>query len=417
MNILYIHQSFPGQYQNIVKHLENDSNIRQIALGAHPTSANLGENIQYFLYQMNRGNTPNIHPLALETESKVIRGEACANAALSLKEQGFKPDLICAHPGWGESLFLKSIWPNTPILLYQEFYYQLKGFDLNFDPETQPPHNLEKEAKAILKNNCLLTSLEQSSWNVCPTNFQRSSFPTHWQQYISTIHDGIDEQQARPDSNIGQLKLPSGDYIQQEDTIVTFVNRTLEPYRGYHTFVRAIPEIQNLCPEAKIVIVGETKGVSYGAPCPKGEWKDHFLEEIDGKYDPSGVYFTGKLEYKDFLHLLKLSNAHAYLTYPFVLSWSLLEAMSTECAIVGSKTAPVQELITHGNNGLLVDFFDHQGLAESIAELLKNRNLAKTLGRNARKTVLKDYTLKQCVSRHLALMNLVASGALSRYQH
>ena len=414
MNILYIHQGFPGQYQHIVKTLGERDNIRQIALGTQPSNIDLGNDAQYFLYQLKRGNTDNIHPLALEFESKAIRGEACANAALQLKNNGFTPDLICAHPGWGESLFLRAIWPNSPILLYQEFYYQCEGFDLNFDPEIQPPHNLEATQKSILKNSCVLTSLEDSDWNVCPTQFQRSSFPAHWQKSISTIHDGIDTTRAKPNNKAKPFALPDGSIIQPGDKLVTFVNRTLEPYRGYHTFIRAIPELQRLCPEAKIVLVGDTKGVSYGSACPDGEWKDHFLKEIEGQYNQANVYFAGNLPYQDYLHLLQLSQAHVYLTYPFVLSWSLMEAMSTQCAIVGSNTAPVQEVITHGKNGLLVDFFDHHAVAEAVSELLNNRELAETLGKQARATILKDYSLEQCVPRHLALMNMVACGALSR---
>lgn len=414
MNILYIHQTFPGQYKHIVQRLGESKSIRQIALGARQSDIDLGKSAQYFLYPIQRGNTDNIHPLALETESKVIRAEACAQTALKLKEQGFTPDLICAHPGWGESLLLKAIWPQCPILHYQEYYYPLKGYDLNFDPENQPGDSLEKKSQVILKNNTVLLALEDSDWNVCPTKFQCGSFPQHWQQSISVIHDGIDTKIACPNPSAKSLQLPNGTELNQNTPIITFVNRTLEPYRGCHTFIRAIPELQRLCPKAEIVIVGETQGVSYGSVCPNGEWKDQFLKEIDGNYDPEHVHFTGPLAYEQFLQLLQLSKAHVYLTYPFVLSWSLLEAMSTQCAIVGSATAPVQELIRHGHNGLLVDFFDHQDLAESVSELLNNRDLAETLGRNARQTIIKDYSIEQCVPRHIALMNMVACGALSR---
>jgi len=414
VNILYIHQGFPGQYRHVIKQLGKSKGIKQIALGTRPRSVDLVKNLQYFQYPVHRSNTTNIHPLVLETESKVIRAEACTKAAVKLNKQGFEPDLICAHPGWGESLFLRAIWPECPILHYQEFYYPLEGFDFNFDPEIQTANTLEKSSKIILKNNTTLLALEHSDWNVCPTHFQCSSFPRQWQQSISVIHDGIDTRIACPNPSVKALQLSDRTVLNSNEQIITFANRTIEPYRGCHTFIRAIPEIQRLCPKAKIVIVGKTEGVSYGSPCPDGEWKDQFLNEIDGQYDPSHVHFTGALAYEQFLQLLQLSKAHVYLTYPFVLSWSLLEAMSTQCAIVGSATAPVQELIKHGQNGLLVDFFDHQGLAESVAELLKNRELAETLGRNARKTIVNDYSLQQCVSRHLALMKMVACGALSR---
>ncbi len=413
-SILFVHQNFPGQYINILRNISSQSSINVIGLGIETNQAEIPNPGKYIRYSLGRGNGKNIHPWVLEAESKVIRGEACAATASYLKNKGFEPDIICAHPGWGESLYLDQIWPKTPILLYQEFYYQPCNSDLDFDPATQGEMSWRKAARGQMKNATIQLALEASSWNVCPTAFQQSTFPIHWQENISVIHDGIDTKRAHPNHSVKPLKLPDGTKLRRGEPIITFVNRSLEPYRGCHTFIRAIPELQRRCPKASIVIVGRETGVSYGATCPKGEWKDLFLAEIEGQYDPSRVHFTGQLAYGDFLQLLQLSQAHVYLTYPFVLSWSMLEAMSTQCAIVGSATAPVQEVIQHGHNGLLVDFFDHQALAESVADLLHNRELAEELGRNARATILKNYSLEQCVPRHLALMNMVASGALDR---
>ena len=414
MNILFVHQNFPGQYRHIMNTLAKEKDVHIVALGVEQTKEIIPSKVKTFRYGIQKGNTPNIHPWALETETKVIRGEACATAAYQLRKQGYTPDLICAHPGWGESLFIRDIWPTAPILLYQEFYYQTKGFDLDFDPEIQGEMGWEAKARAQMKNAALQLSLETSNWNVCPTTFQCSTFPKHWQKSISVIHDGIDTDRIKPNSSVKPLKLPDGAEIERGQQIITFANRTLEPYRGCHTFIRAIPELQEQCPDAHIIVVGETKGVSYGAACEHYEWKDKFLSEIEGSYDPSKVHFTGPLPYDQFLQLLQLSQVHVYLTYPFVLSWSLLEAMSSECAIVGSATAPVQELIQNEQNGLLVDFFDHHALAKSITKLIKNRDLAKRLGKNSRTTILKNYDLKDCVSRHIALMKMVACGAISR---
>ena len=255
-------------------------------------------------------------------------------------------------------------------------------------------------------------TLEQADWNVSPTHFQASSFPDHWRRKISVIHDGVDLRKAVPNPSPAPLILPDGTVLEKGQPIVTFVNRCLEPYRGCHTFIRAIPELQRQHPQARMVIVGQTNGVSYGAACPDGEWKDRFLEEIKGQYDPSRVHFTGTLPYDKFVPLLQLSACHVYLTYPFVMSWSLLEAMACGCAVVGSDTAPVREAIRHGHNGLLVDFFSPNDLAAAVADVLVDRDRAEAFGAAARETVRRTYDLDTCVTRQLALMDLVASRSI-----
>ena len=415
MNVLFVHQGFPGQYLHICRALAKQGGHQLVALGMNPPRTPLPKGVQYVVYGAARGNGQDVHPLALETETKVIRAEACAAAAEQLKQQGFKPDIICGHPGWGELLFLPYIWPGIPVLLYQEFFYQIHGFDYDFDPEFQSELPWQKCAKAHMKNANTLLNLEAATWNITPTAFQRSSFPERFHQRISVIHDGIDPNAAPAKSNSGlTLTLKDGHVLNQGDSIVTFVNRTIEPYRGCHSFIRSIPHLQERNPDARVVIVGEEKGVSYGSACPEGEWKDLFLKEIEGHYDPSRVHFAGSLDYGDFLNLLKLSQAHVYLTYPFVLSWSLLESMCTACAIVGSATAPVQEVIQHGHNGLLVDFFSPKAIADAVDQLLRDRKLAKQLGQQARKDALARYSLERCLPRQLELIDLVASGALGQ---
>jgi glycosyltransferase involved in cell wall biosynthesis len=411
MRILFVHQNFPGQYRHVLQALAERGHS-WVGLGIRACPIPIPPGCFYGRYAPQRGNTAGIHPWALELETKLIRGEACGEAALALQRQGFQPDLICAHPGWGEPLFLKDLWPDVPLLCYQEFFYRYEGYDVGFDPEFQRSDHWHGRARTRMKNTHLLQILEAADWNVSPTAFQRSSFPRHWQERISLIHDGIDTDRARPDPAVAPLPLADGTLLQPGESIVTFVNRRLEPYRGCHTFIRALPELQRLRPDARVVIVGATTGVSYGPPCPEGEWNERFLAEIEGRYDASRVHFTGTLGYDAFLHLLQLSACHVYLTYPFVLSWSLLEAMSCGCAVVGSATAPVQDLIRDGVNGRLVDFFQAQELAAAVAALLEDREQARRYGEEARRTILADYALSSCLPRHLALMDLVAHRAL-----
>ena len=385
-----------------------------MALGINALDRGRGmpQNLTHVRYVLDRGNTKGVHPLVMETESKIIHAEGCARAAEQLKAKGFTPDLICAHPGWGEPLFLKAIWPDTPLLCYQEFFYNEFGFDSNFDSEFHDDRGWQEQAKLSMKNAYLHLTLEQADWNVSPTHFQASSFPEHWRRKISVIHDGVDLQQACPHPSPPPLKLPDGTVLEKGQPIVTFVNRCLEPYRGCHTFIRSIPELQRLHPEARLVVVGKTKGVSYGAKCPDGEWGDRFLKEIEGQYDPSRVHFTGALPYSQFIPLLQLSACHVYLTYPFVMSWSLLEAMGCGCAVVGSDTAPVREVIRHGQNGVLVNFFSPTDLAAAVVELLNDPESAAAFGVAARETVERTYELNACVTRQLALMDLVASRSI-----
>nr|WP_311133896.1 glycosyltransferase [Synechococcus sp. CS-1329] len=384
-----------------------------MAMGLRTKPAGLPRGVAYVHYSIRRGNTKGIHPLAVETESKMLRAEACAHAAHQLAGHGFNPELICAHPGWGEPLFLRDVWPSAQLLTYQEFFYHPQDFDVGFDPEFGRSDTWFDASKVRMKNGPVLLSLEASHWSVTPTQFQLSSFPQHWHSRFSVIHDGIDTEVARPAEANQGLTLKSGLQLPAGTPLVTFVNRSLEPYRGCHSFIRSIPELQRLNPEAEIVMVGAQQGVSYGRRCASGEWHEQFFAEIDGQYDPAKVHLTGPLPYPEFIQLLQRSSAHVYLTYPFVLSWSLMEAMSCACAIVGSATPPVQELIEDGRNGLLVDFFQPRAIAEAVAELLQKPAHAHGLGAAARQTIQRRYSLNICLPQHRALIELVAQRAFA----
>lgn len=411
MNYLFVHQGFPGQYIHIIERLAKEQN-NIVAMGLNNRSEVIPKKVKYMKYTISRGNNEGLHPWMTDMETKVLRGEACAKQANILYKQGFMPDIICGHPGWGELLFLSDIWKNCPILSYQEFFYQPEGFDTGFDKEFGMHNKWTDRARSRMKGaNCLL-NLDLSEWNITPTEFQKSSFPTGWHNKISVIHDGINTEFAAPNKKRKIIDINETKKIREEDNLITFVNRSIEPYRGCHTFIRSIPEIQDKVENSQIVIVGSTTGVSYGAQCERGEWKDVFLKEIEGCYDKSRVHFVGKIRYESLIGLLQRTDAHVYLTYPFVLSWSLLEAMSCGAPVIASSTAPVMEVITNGVNGLLTDFFDSRLLAEKISIICKQKTLAYELGEKARTTIENRYELANCVKSQIELIHLVAKGAI-----
>ena len=402
MQLLFVHQNFPGQFKHLAPALAAGGRHRVVALHLNPAPALPG--VQAVRYRIGRGSTAGVHPWVSELETKVIRGQAAAQAARVLRQSGFQPDVIVAHPGWGEGLFLKHVWPQARLGVYSEFYYQARGADVNFDPEF-PVDAETSESRLLLKNAFYSLQLPQADAGLAPTHWQRSTFPEPFRSRISVVHDGIDTDHIRPDPDV-QLTIGLADgsrrRFTRQDEVITFVNRNLEPYRGYHIFMRALPRILAARPNAHVLIVGGD-AVSYGAAPTQAQagqadakgWKDIFLKEVAGQIDTRRVHFLGLVPYAQHLAILQLSTVHVYLTYPFVLSWSLLEAMSAGCAIVASDTAPLREAIEHDATGRLVNFFDSEELARQVIALCGDPGLRKRLGAAAREFAIATYDLKR----------------------
>lgn len=414
MQILFIHQNFPGQFKFLAPALAQQGH-RVVAMTMQKTEARAWQGVQIVRYGAQRGSTPGVHPWVSDFETKAIRGEACFRAALQLKAQGFTPDVVIAHPGWGESLFLKDVWPQAKLGIYSEFYYRPEGADVGFDPEF-PAKDPGDVCRLRLKNLNNLLHFEVADAGISPTQWQASTFPEPFRQKITVVHDGIDTQAVAPNPAVRlALNTAAGPIeLTRQDEVLTFVNRNLEPYRGYHVFLRALPEILRRRPNARVLLVGGDD-VSYGArPADGQKWKDIFATEVRPQIsdaDWARVHFLGNLPYQHFIPLLQLSTVHVYLTYPFVLSWSLLEAMSAGCAIVASRTAPLREAITEDETGRLVDFFDVPGLAQAVCALLDDPAARERLGRNARAFAQAHYDLNTvCLPRQLAWVRGLAGA-------
>jgi len=406
MNILFVHQNFPGQFKSLAPAMA--------AAGHHVTALAIdgGEisGVKFIRYRPQRGTSPGIHPWATDIETKIVRGEACAMVAEGLRGTGYQPDVIVGHPGWGEMLFLRDIWPGVPQLHFLEFYYSPRGADVGFDPEFAKV-DWRYSARIRAKNTAGLLSMEQMDAAYSPTGWQRASYPEFARSKIEVIHDGIHTDGLRPNPDASLTLQDRGLTLRPGMKVVTFVNRNLEPYRGYHSFMRALPTMQRLVPDAFFVLVGRD-GVSYGAKAPEGKsWKEIFLAEVHDRIDHSRVAFVGHIPYAAFIALMQISCAHVYLTYPFVLSWSMLEAMSCGAPVIGSATQPVQEVIDHGRNGLLVDFFDYEAIAGTVAEVANNAQRYQGMRQAARATIQERYDLPRiCLPRQKALIEKVAQG-------
>ncbi|QPM91599.1 glycosyltransferase [Pseudooceanicola algae] len=414
MNILFIHQNFPGQFRHLAVALAARGD-RVVALTLRVKQATDWQGVRMLPYQIARKGGQKVHPWMLDLDTKVTRAEACFRAALKLKETGFVPDLIVAHPGWGESLFLRDVWPQARIGLYCELYHLADYPHLGFDPEFPSPDPQGAAPRLRLKNLHNHLSFDVAQAGISPTQFQAGTFPQAMRDRISVIHDGIDTEALKPDPG-AQFSLPSGQVLTRADEVVTFVNRNLEPYRGYHVFMRALPRLLRDRPGAQVLITGGD-GSSYGAPPPQGQtWKQILLDEVAPQIpesDMARVHFLGRIPYGNFLQMLQVARVHVYLTYPFVLSWSLMEAMACEAAIVASDTEPVREVLRDGETGRLVDFFDGAALADQVCSLLEDAPTRARLGRAAREVITQGYDLnRHCLPRQLDWVDAVAAMPL-----
>ena len=383
MNILLVHQNFPGQFRGLAPALQKAGHsVRAISARSEK---NLG-GVENFSYKTSRGTSATVHPWLVSTETAVLRAEAVSNLVKQMVGEGWVPDVVLGHTGWGEMLLLRPVLPNARLLGFNEMYYQANG---TFDPEFAADPDAARRLQ--VRNMHLAASVMACDVGITPTHYQASCFAPLLQERLRVIHDGVLTDQLKPDATAWVDMSRDGLRFKHGDEVVTFINRNLEPMRGYHQFMRALPRILAKRPNAHVVIVGGDE-VSYGTKHASGEsYKNIYLNEVRAQLDMSRVHFVSRVPHKVLLSLLRVSAAHVYLTVPFVLSWSMLEAMSVGALVIGSDTAPVREVIEHGKNGLLVDFFSPQQLADTVCDVLANPQAHAHLRVAARQTVVERY--------------------------
>lgn len=401
MKILFVHQNFPGQYLHVARHLGAIREHQVIFITQRQDGHLPG--VTKVVYKAKRTVTPAQHHYLRDLESGVLNAQEVARIALELKKRGFIPDVMVGHNGWGEIWYLKEVFPDTPLLGYFEFFYRLKGADVDFDPSIEPM--FDNGPRIRTKNAGNLLGLEAADAGQCATVWQKSLYPPRYHGMLHVIHEGIDTERVRPDAQAA-VRIPgSTRELTASDEVVTYVARNLEPHRGFPSFMRSLPSILSRRPNAHVLIVGGDE-TSYGPPLPNGQtYRQQMLAELGEKFDLTHVHFLGKVPYSTFLAVLQISRVHVYLTYPFVLSWSMLEAMAAECLVVGSNTPPVQEVIRDGENGYLVDFFDPDAIAQRVIESLEDPQAQVPLRQQARRTIIEHYDLKTiCLPKQLELL-------------
>ena len=395
MKILFLHPNFPAQFRHLATVLGQDSNNTVV----YATNRSEGRitGVNKVLYAKSRTARPETHHYVRPLENAVLEAQGAYRVAQNLQDQGFYPDLVYGHSGWGPTLFMKDIFSRATLLCYFEWYYNAYGSDASFDPSD--PINADDEARIRIKNAPILLDLVSCDRGLSPTAWQRSQFPSEFQSKLKVHHDGIDTDYFQPMPE-AKLFLPRINLdLTEVPEIVTYVARGMEPYRGFPQLIETISLLQQKRPHCHFVIVGKDR-VAYGKNLPDGKtYKEAMLEKFT--LDMNRVHFTDLLPYDEYLQVLQASSVHIYLTRPFVLSWSMLEALSTGCLIVASDTAPVTEVIEDNVNGLLVNFFDPQQICDRAIEALDNPEKMATIRTKARETILESYDLAKLLPQHL----------------
>lgn len=392
MNILFLHRSFPSQFKfpAIALSVDKRNNIYFLTQDKNTEI----EGINKIVYDVPKTDSSEIHPYINYTEKSIIQGLSAANAAIKLKDQGIKPDIIIGH-SWGLTLFIKEVFPDVPFICYFEWFNKYKDSVVDFDGTTP---SLEEKILLKFDNSDALLDLYSCDAGFTPTEWQKNQFPKEFQDKIEVIHDGIDTERCKPNVDAKFLIKDKNIELTTQDEVITYATRSLEPMRGFPQFMEAVEKLQKIRPNAHFVIAGKDEE-TYSKKLKNGSYRELMLQKYN--IDLSRVHFVGHLTYQEYLKLLQVSSVHFYLTFPFILSWSFLEAMSIGCNIVASNTEPVKEVMTDNYNGLLVDFFDVDKLIEKVEYALNNKDKMQQIKKNARQTIIDKYSIEVCLPKQI----------------
>jgi glycosyltransferase involved in cell wall biosynthesis len=385
--VLFVHNNFPAQFGFVATELIRRG--EKVAAICSPTGRAI-DGVELRRWETSRESAKGVYRPAQWLEMDLIRARAAYDCAISLRDSGFDPDVIVAHPFMGGSLFLKEAFPRARQIAHAEFYYSPHGSDADFDSEFAV-RDEENRFKIRAYNATLAMAYAEADAIVAPTPYQRALLPPALAERALVIHEGIDTEEARPASD-PWLAMSSGQRLTRGTPVITYASRRFEPLRGVHILLRALPRVLEAVPDAHVLMIGADDPEVYGLRAPSGTtWKQYFLKELGDRLDPARVHFTGVLSRPLLMTALSLSRAHVYYTYPFVLSWSVLEAMACEGLVIGSDTAPLRDAITSGQDGLLLDFFDVEALSDALIQACREPERFSAMRRAARQTILERF--------------------------
>jgi glycosyltransferase involved in cell wall biosynthesis len=255
--------------------------------------------------------------------------------------------------------------------------------------------------RARARNAMLLLDLENCDRGYSPTQWQRDRLPAVFHDKVRVIFDGIDTSLWRPlpegPRHLGERVFPP------ELKLVSYATRGMESMRGFDIFMKVAKRVCDRRRDVLFLVAGEDR-VCYGgdqAVTGSKTFKEWVLSQ--DQYDLSRFLFLGLIPASQLVQLFNIVNLHIYLTVPFVLSWSLMDALACGATILASATAPVQEMVRHGENGLLADFFDIEGMAAIVEHVLDHPEVYAHFREAGVAMIRERYSLDLCLPQMLAL--------------
>lgn len=400
MRILFVHHYFPGQFSRIARdYVTSGHDVVALHRGLKDGRSNPPvDGVRMIEYgQEVDVDRPESHPL-FETEQYVRESASVVKRTMELRDSGWTPDVVYGHTGWGTGAFVQDVFPSAKYVKYCEWFYNNSAESTEFlDGDRGQPNRFFTS----LLNMPILADLMRADLMMSPTEWQRSQFPPALRQAIRVLPDGVDTTLLKPDPE-ARFTTPQGRTFKSGDRVVTYVARGADPFRGFKPFIEALGRLQKEDGDVEAIVVGD-RTVYYGS----GHNTENHFQEVMGQadLDLARTHFVGALPYDSYRRVLQVSAAHIYLTVPFVLSWSALEALSTGCAFIGSDTAPVREFVTHGENGLLADFFDPAAIADATSRALAGGEEIIRMRRKARETILSRWEAEQAIQMHRAAVD------------